>query len=93
MNIEIKYNASYPSLCSGNLVVIIDGNTWNFPENCLISGGSVSISLGFIDDYDEILEGEWSIEKWPDNFPEDLKEAVIREVNNQIEWGCCGGCI
>lgn len=90
MNIEIKYNGEYPDLCSGTLIVIIDEKEWIFPDKCLLSGGSV-----FFDDNwnEEITEGDWIIDKWPDDFPNDLKDLIEYEVNRQIPHGCCGGCV
>lgn len=95
MDITIKYDGSYPNLCSGNLTVIIEDKKHGkkeieFPSYCLSSCGSVS----FDDDWNEnISEGEWSIEKWPKDFPEELKKSVLAAVNEQIEHGCYGGCV
>ena len=89
MEIEIKYGGEYPNLCSGNLTVIIDGKEWDFGE-CLESGGSVS----FDDEWNEyVSEGEWSIGRYPTDFPDELKRDVLEAVNNNIEHGCCGGCV
>lgn len=66
MDIKIKYDGSYPNLCSGNLIVVVDGEEWVFPDYCMESGGSV----WFDDNWDEhIKHGEWSISEWPDDFP------------------------
>ena len=91
MQITIKYNGKYPCLCGGNLIVIIDGFKYNFGQYCLSSGGSTY----FTNDYSEehITTGPWSVLKWPDNFPELLKDLVVEEINNQIPHGCCGGCL
>ena len=90
MDIEIKYDGSYPNLCSGNLVVVIDGEEWKFPPYCLSSGGDVS----FGDDRDESVdEGPWSISDWPKDFPDALKIPVLDAINQSIEHGCCGGCV
>lgn len=90
MNIEIEYNGAYPCLCMGHLEVTIDGKKWDFGEYCLSSGGNVT----FDDDWCEhVSSGSWSISKWPTDFPEELKEAVLDEVNNKISYGCCGGCV
>ena len=87
---KIEYDGEYPNLCSGNLVVIIDGKRWEFPEYCLVSGGSVS----FTEDWEEIVtSGEWQITEYPKDFPEDWKDAVIKAVNESIRKGCCGGCV
>jgi hypothetical protein len=88
--IEVRYNGSYPNLCSGDLVVIIDKEEWKFPSYCLSSGGSVS----FDNDWsEEISNGEWSISDWPKDFPDDLKQETVEAINDSIDWGCCGGCI
>jgi len=90
MNIQIEYDGEYPNLCSGKLVVAIDGVRYEFPSHCLSSGGSV----WFDDDWKEHVEsGPWSICEWPQDFPENLKAAVIEAVNENIEYGCCGGCL
>jgi len=86
----IKYDGGYPNLCSGKLIVMIDGKDWLFPDYCLSSGGSV----WFDEDWTEhVTQGEWSICEWPDDFPEDLKEQAEIEVNREIPHGCCGGCV
>ena len=89
-NIKIDYDGSFPNLCSGQLVVTIEGFTWVFPDHCLSSGGNV----WFDDDWCEHVEsGEWRIREWPEGFPEDLKKLVESTVNDEISPGCCGGCV
>jgi hypothetical protein len=89
-NIKIKYDGSYPNLCSGTLKVTIGSTKWVFPSHCLSSGGYVH----FDDDWNEdVGEGPWTICQWPKGFPEEYKERVIDAVNSKITWGCCGGCI
>jgi len=86
----IEYDGGFPNLCSGTLVVTIDGKRWEFPSYCMSSGGGV----WFDGDWMEHIEsGPWSISEWPKDFPENLKEAVEKEVNYKIPWGCCGGCV
>ena len=90
MNIDIIYDGAYPNLCRGKLVVVIDGDVWNFPEYCMDPGGIVD----FTDEWDEIVEtGPWSISSWPHLFPEELKDDVVDAVNSQVDWGNCGGCV
>lgn len=89
-NIKIIYNGKYPCLCQGELIVIVDNIEYIFPDNCLISGGSCFIS----DDGDEeISEGDWTLDSYPDNFPENLKFEVLEKINECIPKGCCGGCL
>lgn len=90
MKITIKYDGAYPCLCMGRLFVIIDGVEWDFGEYCLDSGGNVS----FDEDWTErVTTGPWSISRWPENFPGNLKEKVLDAVNDNISYGCCGGCV
>ncbi len=87
---KIEYNGSYPNLCAGTLYVTVKKKRWEFPEYCLHSGGG----FRFGEDYEEIIEpGPWSINEWPKGFPNKYKYDVIRQINKDIPWGCCGGCI
>lgn len=89
--IQIRYDGSYPNLCSGTLVVIVDGEReWVFPAHSLHSGGSVSFDEHWSED---VTSGSWSINDWPESFPEDLKDEVLDVVNSEVSHGCCGGCV
>jgi hypothetical protein len=88
--IEIEYNGGYPSLCSGDLKVIIDGFLWIFPDHSLSSGGGVWLDEDWREQVDS---GPWFIREWPEGFPEDLKDAVTEVVNDKVPFGCCGGCV
>ena len=87
--IEIDYDGAYPCLCSGHLVVTIDGTPYDFGYFSLESGGYIA------DDWESVYTDEWIIKKYPTNFPNDekLKKAVLKAINKKIEHGCCGGCI
>ena len=88
--ITIDYDGKYPNLCSGTLIIFIDGKKWIFPDYCLISGGFVS----FDEDWDgHVATGPWEISKWPENFPEEYKANVVEKINEKIPYGCCGGCL
>lgn len=90
-NIRIEYDGAWPCLCMGHLKVYIDEKLWDFGKYCLSSGGAVT---GGPPDWDfEVTHDAWTIETWPAGFPEDMKAAVLDEVNAEIPWGCCGGCI
>lgn len=88
--IEVKYDGSYPNLCSGKLILTIDGKEWIFPNCCLGSGGSVSFDDEW---YECVTSGEWTITEYPKDFPEELKQAAEDAVNENVSWGCCGGCV
>jgi hypothetical protein len=86
----VSYDGAYPNLCSGQLVLAIDGVPVVFPKYCLSSSGSVS----FDDDWNEdVQRGEWDISEYPKDFPETLKSQAVSLVNENIEQGCCGGCV
>ena len=84
----VSYNGRYPNLCSGKLVLRIDGKEVEFPDYCMCSGGSV----WFDDEYDEHVEwGEWSVDV-PEKYA-NIREEIEDCVNQNVVWGCCGGCI
>jgi hypothetical protein len=75
---KIEYNGKWPNLCSGDLIITVEGVRWEFPPLCLNVRGTLS-------------QG-WDMDRWPDNFPERLKVDVLKKVNEEIGWPCCGGC-
>ena len=83
----ISYDGSYPNLCRGTLAIEIDGVIHEL-ENCLSSGGNV----WFDDDWSEHVDsGEWSV-----SVPEELMKytsEIEKLVNENIQLGCCGGCV
>lgn len=86
----VSYDGDYPNLCSGTLVLKLDGKDIKFPKYCLSSGGSVS----FTEDWDEVVtQGEWTIDEFPKDFPEELKSKAEDLVNENVPQGCCGGCV
>ena len=90
-NVEfISYGGRYPNLCAGTLIIKVDDEVWEIKR--LSSGGSVSFDNNW---QEHVGTGEWSIENWPDGFPEDeaIREEVVRVVNANVDYGCCGGCV
>lgn len=86
----VSYTGAWPNLCSGTLIMSIDGEQIQFPQYCLSSGGSCS----FDEDWNSYISyGEWSVREWPSDFPEELKEKALELINKNIEHGCCGGCL
>lgn len=83
----VSYSGAYPNLCSGELVLKINGETVYF-ENALSSGGAV----WFDDDWLEHVEsGAWSV-SIPEKYLE-FKNEIEECINANIPWGCCGGCV
>lgn len=94
----ISYSGRYPNLCSGTLVLEIDGiqykfcsydydNKTSFPR-FWSSGGGIS------SDYSHSFTGEWEIDYT--DIPEQFKKYAFemdKVFNENVEHGCCGGCI
>lgn len=86
----ISYDGKWPNLCAGKLIMKLNNKEVIFPNYCLSSGGSVS----FTEDWDEIItSGRWTISEFPKNFPEELKDYARTLINENIDYGCCGGCV
>ena len=84
----VSYDGEYPNLCSGTLMLSIDGETVEFPKYCMRSGGSV----WFDDEWHEhVGYGEWSV-KVPEKYAH-LQKEIEDCVNSNVPCGCCGGCI
>lgn len=85
----VSYDGEYPNLCSGLLVVEINGQRVEIRGLC--SGGSV----WFDKDWEEHVEdGAWTI--FEGDIPEDFrqyKSEIEDVVNDNVPWGCCGGCV
>jgi len=84
----ISYNGEYPNLCSGILVLDVDGKRFEL-ERALISGGSV----WFDEDWSENVEqGAWEIGMLPEEL--EMYRVEIQDiVNENVFYGCCGGCV
>ena len=115
MNIEfVSYDGEFPNLCSGVLILKIDGEEIQFGTHFFTdeykewketgkvngrrvfdkfwrSGGSVE----FDDNWNaEVESDEWQIDK--EDLPDFLKpysDEIARIFNENVDWGCCGGCI
>ncbi len=90
--ITLRYDGEWPNLCSGHLVVTVDGTDWDFGKHVLHSGGSVT----FDDKWSEtVTKGDWDImeDRFPEAFPREWRQLVVDEVNRSIPHGCCGGCV
>lgn len=90
----VEYTGKWPNLCRGELTLEIDGqrvtfNPFKTKGYGLCSGGS----CGFNDDYTEsyINYGPWTI-SLPEEY-KDIEKQVEKLINENIEEGCCGGCL
>lgn len=84
----VSYDGKYPNLCSGILVIKIDGKTVTLPRYCLVPGGGTNWRQ------DLVLEGPWELDEmfFPKEY-EPYKNDILCVINKNIPWGCCGGCL
>ena len=85
----VSYNGKYPCLCMGVLTIKVNGKPYSF-NHAMISGGRICRN----EDWDMWAEqGDWSVDL--DEHPElePYKEEITQLVNENVEYGCCGGCI
>lgn len=101
MNIRfVSYDGKWPNLCSGILVLEINGENVSFSssykkpegsyESFWTSGGNACLR----NDECVIDKGEWIINY--DELPKFLQPYYhqISEIfNENVPYGCCGGCI
>lgn len=89
----VSYNGEYPCLCMGELKLKIDGQIVNFGKYCLTSGGSCRFTDDSYSDF-EIEEKPYEdidLSKHPEYEP--YKKEILEVVNENVLWGCCGGCL
>ncbi len=92
----ISYTGKYPNLCSGILTLEIDGKTYVFGYNTkrLKTDGAPFWRSGSEGRCSYLYESEWVIDV--SKLPEKLRRfaAEIDKVfNDNVEHGCCGGCL
>jgi hypothetical protein len=106
----ISYNGAYPNLCSGKLVVKIDGKEVSFGfttpsfftddeladyPRFWCSGGGVSFDEDWMEYVDSYCDWEMSSPNEKDYPPEiwKLLPDILKVMNENVEGGCCGGCV
>lgn len=102
----VSYDGAYPNLCRGVLTVKVDGKEYKFGyywdrkdgEELLdpfwASGGCVS----FDNEWNEsVTQDAWVLSDFKkSNYPPEIGDRIedILEVMNQnVPYGCCGGCV
>ena len=89
----ISYTGKYPCLCSGILTLEIDGKKARFGYGAL-NDPFWAFGGGLNPNYEGAYQGEWKIDV--DRIPEEYRKyasEIDRVFNENVEWGCCGGCI
>lgn len=98
----IFYDGKWPNLCRGTLILEIDGERVIFGYHHLGEKFNDNdmycpfwYSRGGINpNYEGTYSGEWEIDA--KELPEQYRkyaEEIDRVFNENVEWGCCGGCI
>ena len=101
----IDYTGRYPSLCMGVLVLEINGQRYYFGNDFdgkykdkkllsqfWTSGGSCGFRNNYSDSYVE--QDDWRIDT--DDLPAeflDYAEEIDEVFNENVPYGCCGGCL
>lgn len=93
----VDYNGKCPCLCMGTLTLNIDGKFVRFGQQEKYntfwdSGGECGFNNDYTEDY--IIENEWVINI--DDLPDEYKkyaEEIDNVFNENIPYGCCGGCL
>ena len=90
----VSYSGSFPNLCSGKLVLKIDGKEVSFgphKNKFWFTGGNCGFdSRGC----ENITHDEWKL--WEDEIPPQYTkyaQEMIDVFNANVPFGCCGGCI
>lgn len=95
----VSYSGKYPNLCRGILVLKIDGKEVRFGngKNCEFksfweSGGECGFTNGYEDSF--VNEGEWvvNVNELPDEYRKYATE-IDYVINQNVPYGCCGGCL
>lgn len=86
----VSYDGRFPNLCSGILVLRLDGELITFKSYSLCSGGSGSFDKDW---NEEVTDGSWYISEFPKKFPKELQEQAVKLVNDNVPWGRCDGCV
>nr|DAK93233.1 MAG TPA: hypothetical protein [Caudoviricetes sp.] len=75
----VSYDGEFPNLCRGTLVIEVDGEEWRLRR---VLRSKMGCGFG----------GGWSLRSLPDEL-EPYREEIKRCVNDNVEHGCCGGCL
>ena len=87
----VSYSGTFPNLCSGELVLLIDGVEYKFGHRSQYP--SFWVSGGGLDEDYCPYEEPWAINE--NDLPEEIRKygSEIADVfNANVECGCCGGC-
>lgn len=86
----VSYDGAYPNLCTGQLVLKINGQVREFSRHCLQSGGTVRFGLTMTGTH--TLRTDAGLSTPPEDL-EPLRKEIEECINENIPHGCCGGCV
>lgn len=87
----VSYTGKWPALCMGTLTFKVNDKQYEIRN--LIAGGETGFKHGYSGE-PYIRKGPWSL--YEDSLPDELKPCkrlITKMVNENVEQGCCGGCI
>ena len=102
----VSYTGKYPNLCSGVLTLRINdeevrfGHDYSVFESWKTDGNydafwATGGACGFYaNGEDYVNHNEWQI--FEDDLPEEYRKYskdIINVFNDNVRWGCCGGCL
>lgn len=97
----VEYTGKYPNLCSGILTLKINGVVAKFGNvyksktalypRFWCSGGNCGFSNGYMESY--INRGEWLYDGGLPHFLKRYEGEIMRVFNENVPYGCCGGCL
>lgn len=102
----VSYTGEYPNLCRGVLTLRIDGeevrfgHDYNIFESWKTDGNyeefwTTGGACGFCTNGEDYIDhDEWQLIE--SNLPEKYEpysEELINVFNENVWWGCCGGCL
>ncbi len=101
----VSYDGAYPNLCRGRLCLDIDGKKVWFSDKVVFN--ETTEQWDRVDPHPKFWEpggeinwranttthGEWEIDVQliPEQYRKYAAE-IDREFNDNVEYGCCGGC-
>lgn len=87
----VSYSGEWPTLCSGTLKFRLDGKLYTMGGAFFLqSGGRAS----FDDNWEpHVTKGPWSLPKTISEKLEPYRKEIETMINENVPWGCCGGCI
>ena len=86
----IKYDGKWPCLCFGTLSIKVNGKAYHL-DNVLISGGEITHNGHWEDICVSHLPWKIDLNEYPEL--KQYEAEILEVVNDNIEYGCCGGCI